>query len=340
MQIYLTFVSLCCCCCWVASVVCDSVWPHRRQPTRLLRPWDSPGKDTGVGCHFLLQCMKVKSESEVAQLCLTPGDPMDCSLPGSSVHGVYQARVLEWGAIAFSIAAAAAKLLQSCPTLCDPRDGSPPGSPVPGILQARTPEWVAISFSNAWKCKVKVKLLSRARLLATPWIAAHQAPPSMGFSRQEYWSGVPLPSPISIARECYLSYGEIRICFLLFRAGRGSLLLIITLVSLFGKDFCLFTIIFDYIQSSSLFSWDAFCNWDLFSKLFFLNWRIKIIFKIFSFCPCINKWYQVTVFQVLKFASTHDSRPYLLWARLLLEFISVLLRAEMFVLFHCSVPWI
>ena len=73
---------------------------------------------------------------------------MDCSLPGSSVHGVYQARVLEWGAIAFSIAAAAAKLLQSCPTLCDPRDGSPPGSPVPGILQARTPEWVAISFST------------------------------------------------------------------------------------------------------------------------------------------------------------------------------------------------
>ena len=89
----------------------------------------------------------------------------------------------------------AAKSNQSCPTLCDPVDGSPPGSPVPGILQARTLEWVAISFSNAEKWKVKVKLLSRVRLLATPWTAAHQAPPSMGFSRQEYWSGVPLPSP-------------------------------------------------------------------------------------------------------------------------------------------------
>ena len=92
-------------------------------------------------------------------------------------------------------AAAAAKSLQSCPTLCDPIDGSPPGSPVPGILQARTLEWVAISFSNAWKWKVKVKSLSCVWLLATPWTAAYQAPPSMGFSRQEYWSGVPLPSP-------------------------------------------------------------------------------------------------------------------------------------------------
>ena len=91
-------------------------------------------------------------------------------------------------------AAAAAKSLQSCPTLYDPIDGSPPGSPVPGILQARTLEWVAISFSNAWKWKVKVKTLSHVWLLATPWTAAHQAPPSMGFSRQEYWSGVPLPS--------------------------------------------------------------------------------------------------------------------------------------------------
>ena len=87
-------------------------------------------------------------------------------------------------------AAAAAKLLQSCPTLCDPIDGSPPGSPVPGILQARTLEWVAISFSKAWKWKVKVKSLSHVRLLATPWTAAYQAPPSMGFSRQKYWSGV------------------------------------------------------------------------------------------------------------------------------------------------------
>ena len=94
-------------------------------------------------------------------------------------------------------AAAAAKSLQSCLTLCDPIDGSPPGSPVPEILQARTLEWVAISFSSAWKGKVKVKSFSRVRLFETPWTAAHQAPPSMGFSRQEYWSGVPSPSPSS-----------------------------------------------------------------------------------------------------------------------------------------------
>ena len=129
----------------------DSVPPQRRQPTRLCCPWDSPGKNTGVGCHFLLQCIKVKSKSEVAQ---------------------------------------------SCPTLCDHRDGSPPDSPVPGILQARTPEWVAISFSSAWKWKVKVKLLSHVWLPATPWTAAHQAPPSMGFSKQEYLSGMPFSQSI------------------------------------------------------------------------------------------------------------------------------------------------
>ena len=81
----------------------DSVWPHRRQPTRLPHPWDSPGKNPGVGCHFLLQCIKVKGESEVAQSCPTLSDPMDCSLPGSSIHGIFQARVLEWGASTFSI---------------------------------------------------------------------------------------------------------------------------------------------------------------------------------------------------------------------------------------------
>ena len=102
-------------------------------------------------------------------------------------------------------AAAAAKSLQSCPTLCDPIDRSPPGSPAPGILQARTLEWVAISFSNAWKWKVKVKPLSHVRLLSTPWTAAYQAPPSMGFSRQEYWSGVPLPSPDDHTTTCYFS---------------------------------------------------------------------------------------------------------------------------------------
>ena len=93
----------CCCCCLVASVTSDSVRPHRRQPTRLPRPWDSPGKNTGVGCHFLLQCRKVKSESEDAQSYPTLSDPMDCSLPGSSVHGIFQARTLEWVAISFSL---------------------------------------------------------------------------------------------------------------------------------------------------------------------------------------------------------------------------------------------
>ena len=101
-------------------------------------------------------------------------------------------------------AAAAAKSLQSCPTLCNPKDRSPPGSPVPGILQARTLDWVAISFSNAWKWKVKVKSLSsvqslsRVQLLATPWTTAYQAPPSLGFSRQEHWNGLPFPSPVKV----------------------------------------------------------------------------------------------------------------------------------------------
>ena len=122
--------------------------PHGWQPTRLPHAWDSPGKNTRVDCHFLLQCMKVKNESEVAQLCPTLRDPMDHSPPGSSVHGIFQARVLEWGAIAFSgrNSAAAAKSLQSCPTLCDLIDGSP------------------------------------------------SAPLSLGFSRQEDWSGLPFPS--------------------------------------------------------------------------------------------------------------------------------------------------
>ena len=135
--------------------------------------------------------------------------------------GILQARILEWVAAPSSnlpnpriesglphcreilyhlshqgspVRSAAAKSLQSCPTLCDPIDSSPPGSPIPGILQARILEWVAISFSNAWKWKAKVKSLSHVRLLATPWTAAYQAPPPMGFSRQEYWSGLPLPS--------------------------------------------------------------------------------------------------------------------------------------------------
>ena len=131
----------------------DSVRPHRRQPTGLPHPWDSLGKNIGVGCHFLLQCIKVKSQSEVTQTCPTLSDPMDCSPPGSSIHGIFQARVLKWLPLpspkVIAAATAAATSLQSCPTLCDPIDGSSSGSPVPGILQARTLEWVAISFSNA-----------------------------------------------------------------------------------------------------------------------------------------------------------------------------------------------
>ena len=133
----------------------DSVRPHRWQPARLPRPWNSPGKNTGVGCHFLLQCMKVKSESEVARSCLTLRDPVDCSPPASSCHGILQARVLEWVAIAFSNKAEAstkilhAKLLQSYPTLCIPVDCSLPGSSNPGILQARI-LWVALFFPRGY----------------------------------------------------------------------------------------------------------------------------------------------------------------------------------------------
>ena len=115
-------------------------------------------------------------------------------------------------------AAAAAKLLQSCLILCDPTDSSPPGSPVPGILQARTLEWVASSFSNAWKWKVKVESFSCVWLLVTPQTAAYQAPPSMGFSRQEYWSGLPLPS-LEIPAELFKSLkdGAIKVLHLLFQ---------------------------------------------------------------------------------------------------------------------------
>ena len=144
--------------------------PHRWQPTRLPRPWDPPGKNTGVGCHFLLQCMKVKSEREVAQSCPTLSDPMDCSPSGSSAHVIFQARVLEWVAIAFSepltLNVINSKMqipipqqththththhlvTQLCCTLCNPMDCSPPGSSVHRISQERTLEWVAISISR------------------------------------------------------------------------------------------------------------------------------------------------------------------------------------------------
>ena len=163
--------------------------PHRQQPTRLHHPWDSPGKNTGVGCHFLLQCMKVKSESEVAQSCPTVATPWTAAYQappsiGFSRQEYWRGLPLPSPELMINIlnserwkismpknlneihtaAAAAAKSLHSFPTLCDPIDGSPPGSPVPGILQARTLEWVAISLSDAWKWKVKVKSLSRVQL--------------------------------------------------------------------------------------------------------------------------------------------------------------------------------
>ena len=150
---------------------------------QLLCPWDFSGKNTGMGCHFLLQGIFLTQGSNPSFLHLLQRQ-VD-SLPLSHL-----------GSCHIYTVAATAKSLQLCPTLCDPIDG-PPGSPIPGILQARALEWVAVSFSNAWKWQVKVKSLSCARLLATPWTAAYQAPLSMGFSRQECWSGLPLPSPKS-----------------------------------------------------------------------------------------------------------------------------------------------
>ena len=123
-----------------------------------------------------------------------------------------------------------AKSLQSCPTLCDPIDGSPPGSPVPGILQARTLEWVAISFSNAWKWKEKVKSLSRVWVLATPWTAAYQAPLSMGFSRQEYWSGVPYTTTFP--------YGHRNLTLLMFKSHLLSYLWLVFSLSSYFSCLC------------------------------------------------------------------------------------------------------
>ena len=139
----------------------DSVPPHRRKPTRHPRPWDSPGKNTGVGCHFLLQCMKVKSESEVTQSCPTLSNPMDCSLPGSSIHGIFQEKVLEWGAIALH-----EHMLNHVQLFCNPMDCSPSGSSVHGISQARILEWVAISFSNCISCSNTLKNPEQRRIKA------------------------------------------------------------------------------------------------------------------------------------------------------------------------------
>ena len=178
----------------------DSLRPHGLQS-----PWNSPGQNTGVGCLSLHQgIFPTQGSNQVSHIAdrffiswatreakeywsgrpiPSPVDLPDPGIePGSPALQV-DSLPTELSGKSFSYFAAA-KSLQSCPILCDPIDSSPPGSPVRRILQARTLEWVAISFSNAWKWKVKVKSLSRIRLLATPWTAAHQAPPSMGFSRQ------------------------------------------------------------------------------------------------------------------------------------------------------------
>ena len=171
------------------SVMSDSLWPHELQHARPPCPSPTPGVYSN-SCPLSRWCHPTISSSVVPTYCAI------YSMPGMGLQGEGHRQQSCWWRHQTLIlrafcgaAAAAAKSLQSCPTLCDPIDGSPPGSPVPGILQARTLEWVAISSSNAWKWKVKVKSLSRVWLLATAWTAAHQAPPSTGFSRQEYWSG-------------------------------------------------------------------------------------------------------------------------------------------------------
>ena len=179
--------------------------------TRLLCPWNFPGKNTGVSPfptpgNLPHPGIKPTSLASPALAGRFFTNSSTCEIHYTSIKkkklvGSCLVRVGVTRLAYLRTAAAAAKSLQSCPTLCNPIDGSSPGSPVPGILQARTLEWVAISFSNAWKWKVKVKSLSHVRLLATPWIAAYQAPPSMGFSRQEYWSGMPLPSPYLRTRD-------------------------------------------------------------------------------------------------------------------------------------------
>ena len=177
----------------------DSLWPHGLQPARL--PYPSP---TPEAC---------SNSCPLSQWCHPTIPPLSSTSPPVFKIPPHQG-LFQWVSSSHPTprqslfpehpAAAAAKSLQSCPTLCDPIVGSPPGSPVPGILQARILEWVAISFSNAWKWKVKVKSLSHVPLFETPWTAAYQAPLSLGLSRQEYWSGVSLPSLSISHRVCQI----------------------------------------------------------------------------------------------------------------------------------------
>ena len=183
---------------------------HGRRNLEGCSPWGRWGSDTTERLHFRFSFSSIGGGNGNPLQCSCLENPRDRGAWWAAVYGVAQSWTwlkrlsssssiwkFNWflyiDLIFYNLAAA--KLLQSCLTPCDPIDGTPPGSPVPGILQARTLERVAISFSNAWEWKVKGKSLSHVRLFETPWTAAFQAPPSMGFSRQEYWSGVPLPSP-------------------------------------------------------------------------------------------------------------------------------------------------
>ena len=178
-----------------------SLWTELRAPTHPHVEAVTPnaGFPGGSVSEPSCQCRRCRFNSWVEKIpWIRKCQPTSVFLPGKShgqrsLPGYLPSMGLQ--RVGHNLATAAAKSLQLCPTLCDPIDSSPPGSPVPGILQASTLEWVAISFSNAGKWKVKVKSLSRVQLFATPWTAAHQAPPSLGFSRQECWSGLPLPSP-------------------------------------------------------------------------------------------------------------------------------------------------
>ena len=181
-------------CVFSGSVVSNSLQPYGLYPTRIC-PWNSPVKNIRGDCHSLLQGI---FPSQELNPCLLHHRQIFSCLSHQEALGITYQR-LRWNFVHLVNQLLLLLLLSHCShvRLCDPIDGSPPGSPVPGILQARTLERVAISFSSAWKWKVKVKSPSRVRLLATSWTVAYQAPLSMGFSRQEYWSGVPLPSPIN-----------------------------------------------------------------------------------------------------------------------------------------------
>ena len=199
---------------WDPQATLSSLWlaykfRASRTPLALFICWNNsqnPGKRCPSNYHFLIKDMNEQQDEETWR-----GTSERYPSTGASA-------LVHTSQNFHKFTAAAAKLLQSCPTLCSPIDGNPTGSPVPGILQARALECVAISFSSTWKWKVKVKLLSRVRLLVTTWTIAHQAPPPMGFSRHEYWSGVPLPSLISsLTREishflnhCYCKRGHWR----------------------------------------------------------------------------------------------------------------------------------